>query len=192
MASAFKGRREDARLVTGRGRYSDDWDLPGQLYASFKRSDRAHALIRSLEVKAAERLSGVATVLTGNNIAAAGFRTLAPIAPLTGRDGKKILIPERPLLAQDRVRFAGEEVAVVIAQSLEAARDAAELIEVEYEELPVVIGFEKALAAQASVHSSIANNICFDFEYGDAARTGELIQRAEHVVRVRMESPRVA
>jgi carbon-monoxide dehydrogenase large subunit len=192
MASAFKGRREDGRLVTGRGRYSDDWDLPGQLYASFKRSDRAHALIRSLEVKAAERVSGVVTVLTGNDIAAAGFRTLMPIAPLLGRDGKKILIPERPLLAQDRVRFAGEEVAMVIAQSREAARDAADLIEVEFEELPVIIGFEKALAAQASVHSSIPNNICFDFEYGDAGRTNELIERAEHVVRVTMESPRVA
>jgi aerobic carbon-monoxide dehydrogenase large subunit len=192
MASAFKGRREDERLVTGRGRYSDDWDLPGQLYASFKRSDRAHALIRSLEVKAAERVSGVVRVLTGNDIAAAGFRTLMPIAPLMGREGKKILIPERLLLAQDRVRFAGEELAMVIAQSREAARDAADLIEVEFEELPVIIGFEKALAAQASVHSSIPGNICFDFEYGDAGRTNELIERAEHVVRVTMESPRVA
>jgi hypothetical protein len=192
MASAFKGRREDERLVTGRGRYSDDWDLPGQLYASFRRSDRAHALIRSLEVKAAERVSGVVAVVTGHDIAAAGFRTLAPIAPLVGRDGQKILIPERPLLPLDRVRFAGEEVAMVIAQSREAARDAADLVEVEFEELPVIIGFEKALAAHASVHSSIPNNICFDFEYGDAARTSELIERAEHVVRVTMESPRVA
>jgi aerobic carbon-monoxide dehydrogenase large subunit len=192
MTSAFKGRREDERLVTGRGRYSDDWDLPGQLHASFKRSDRAHALIRSLEVKAAERVSGVVAVVTSHDIAAAGFRTLAPIAPLLGRDGRKILVPERPLLPHDRVRFAGEEVAMVIAQSREAARDAADLIEVDFRELPVIIGFEKALAAQASVHSSIPDNICFDFEYGDAARTAELIERAEHVVRVTAESPRVA
>jgi carbon-monoxide dehydrogenase large subunit len=192
MVSAFKGRREDERLVSGRGRYSADWDLPGQLYACFKRSDRAHALIRSLEVTAAQRVSGVVTVLTGSDIAAAGFRTLMPIAPLLGRDGKKILIPERPLLAQDRARFAGEEVAMVIARSQQAARDAVDLIEVEFEELPAIIGFEKALAAQACVHSSIPGNICFDFEYGDAARTSELVERAEHVVRVAMESPRVA
>jgi aerobic carbon-monoxide dehydrogenase large subunit len=192
MGSRFQGRREDQRFVSGQGRYSDDWNLPGQLYASFKRSDRAHARIRSLDVRAAERLAGVIAVVTGNDIAAAGFRTLAPIAPLTGRDGRKILVPERPLLPQDRVRFAGEELAMVIAQSREIARDAADLIEVEFEELPAIIGFEKALAAQASVHEGIPDNICFDFEYGDADRTNELIKRAEHVARVRVESPRVA
>ena len=192
MGSRFQGRREDQRFVTGHGRYSDDWNLPGQLYASFKRSDRAHARIRSLDIKAAEHLAGVIAVVTGNDIVEAGFRTLAPIAPLTGRDGRKILVPERPLLPQDRVRFAGEELAMVIAQSRESARDAADLIEVELEELPAIIGFEKALAARASVHEDIPDNICFDFEYGDADRTNELIKRAEHVARVTVESPRVA
>src|SRR4051794_15874845 len=192
MASQFKSRREDVRLVTGRGRYSDDWDLPGQLFASFKRSDRAHALVRSVAVDAAQRVSGVVAILTGRDIAALGFRTLMPIAPLLGRDGKKIVIPERPLLAQDRVRFAGEEIALVVAQTREAARDAVDLIDVELEDLPAIIGFEKALAAPACVHSTIPNNICFDFEYGDAAKTNELIQRADHVVHVRVESPRVA
>ena len=81
---------------------------------------------------------------------------------------------------------------MVIARSQQAACDAVDLIEVEFEELPAIIGFEKALAARACVHSDIPSNICFDFEYGDAARTGELIERAQHVVRVAMESPRVA
>jgi carbon-monoxide dehydrogenase large subunit len=192
MLLPFKGRREDQRLITGRGHYSDDWALPGQLHAAFKRSDRAHALVRSLDVRAAEHVPGVVTVLTGKDIAEVGFRTLAPIAPLVGRDGQKILVPERPLLPQDRVRFVGEEVAMVVAESREAARDAADLVEIEYEELPVIIGFEKALAAAACVHSTIPTNICFDFEYGDAARTAELIDKAEHVVRLTMESPRVA
>jgi carbon-monoxide dehydrogenase large subunit len=193
MASAFKGRREDDRFVTGRGRYTDDWDLPGQLYASFRRSDRSHALIRSVSVDAANRIPGVVAILTGGDIAAAGFRTLPPISHLAGRDGKKILIPERPLLAGDRVRFAGEEVAMVIAESRAAARDAADLIEVEFEELPVIIGFDKALApGAAALHPNIADNVCFDFEYGDPAKTNELIGKAEHVVRVRLESPRVA
>ena len=185
MASAFKGRREDDRLVTGRGRYSDDWHLPGELYASFKRSDRAHARVVSLSVQAAREAPGVVAIVTGSDIAAAGFRTLLPIAPLTGRDGKKMLIPERPLLVQDRVRFAGEEVAMVVAQSHAAARDAADLIEVEFEELPAVIGFEKALARGAiDLHPNIPGNICFDFEYGDAAKAEELIGRAACRARV--------
>ena len=117
MASQFKGRREDERLVTGRGRYSDDWSMPGQLYASFKRSDRAHARIRSISLAAAEQTPGVVAIVTGKDIAEAGFRTLPPIAPLTGREGKKILVPERPLLALDRVRLAGEEVALVVARN---------------------------------------------------------------------------
>ncbi len=193
MTSVFKGRREDERLVTGRGRYSDDWNLPGQLYASFKRSDRSHALIRSVSTEAAGNSAGVVAVLTGNDVAAGTFRTLQPIVPFPGREGRKILVPERPVLAGDRVRFVGEEVAVVIAQSRAAARDAADLIEVEYEELPAVIGFDTALAEGAALlHPGIPGNTCFDFEYGDAARTADLIERAEHVVRVSLESPRVA
>jgi carbon-monoxide dehydrogenase large subunit len=131
MASAFKGRREDDRLITGRGRYSDDWDLPGQLYASFKRADRAHALIRSVSREAAEKIAGVVAIVTANDVAEAGFRTLPPVAPFAGRDGKKMLVPERPILAGDRVRFAGEEVALVVAETRAAARDAADQIEVE-------------------------------------------------------------
>ncbi|HEY7248024.1 MAG TPA: xanthine dehydrogenase family protein molybdopterin-binding subunit [Xanthobacteraceae bacterium] len=192
MVPAFKGRREDGRLVTGRGRYTDDWDLPGQLYAAFKRSDRAHALIRSLDIRVAERVPGVVAVIAGRDTADTGFRTLPPIAPLVGRDGKKLLVPDRPLLPRDRVRFVGEEVAMVVAQTREAAKDAADLVEVEYDDLPAIIGFEKGLAAEACVHSNIPNNICFDFEYGDAARTTELIGLADHAVRLTMESPRVA
>ena len=89
MSSAFKGRREDERLVSGRGRYSADWDLPGQLYAAFKRSDRAHALIRSLEMSAAQKMSGVVTMHHRHRYAAAGFRTLMPIAPMSGVMARK-------------------------------------------------------------------------------------------------------
>jgi carbon-monoxide dehydrogenase large subunit len=193
MASAFKGRREDDRLITGRGRYSDDWDLPGQLYASFKRSDRAHALIRSVSREAAEKIAGVVAIVTANDVAEAGFRTLPPVAPFAGRDGKKMLVPERPVLAHDRVRFAGEEVALAIAETRAAARDAADLIEVEYEDLPAVIGFDKALApGVTALHANIPDNVCFDFEYGDAAKTAALIDGAAHVARVVLESPRVA
>jgi carbon-monoxide dehydrogenase large subunit len=189
----FRGRREDERFVTGRGCYTDDWDLPGQLYAAFKRSDRAHALIRSVATEAAARAPGVVAVINGADIASVGFRTLPPIAPLTGREGKKIIVPERPVLATDRVRFAGEEIAMVIAQSPAAARDAADMIEVNFEDLPAIIGFDSALAEGATrVHSEIAHNICFDFEYGDAAKAGHQIAGTEHVVRLTLDSPRVA
>ncbi len=193
MPSAFKGRREDQRLVTGGGRYSDDWNLPGQLHASFRRSDRAHARVRAISTDAAKKLPGVVAVLTGSDIAGAGFRTLQPVVPFPGRGGKKILVPERSLLAQDRVRFVGEEIAVVVAETRAAARDAAELIAVEFEELPPVIGFDVAIAEEATLlHADIPANTCFDFEYGDAARTASLIAQAAHVVRLRLESPRVA
>ena len=193
MALHFKGRREDERLVTGRGRYSDDWDLPGELHAAFKRSDHAHALLRAVSLDAARAVPGVVAILTGEDIAAAGFRTLPPVAPFAGRGGKKLLVPERPLLARERVRFAGEEVAMVIAETRAAARDAADLIEIEYDELPAVIGFDKALAeGSTALHANIPDNVCFDFEYGDAAKAAELIAGAQEVARVVVESPRVA
>src|SRR5258707_9487693 len=109
MTTKLAGRREDQRLVTGQGRYSADWNLPGQLYASFRRADRAHARIRSIDKSAAEQSPGVVTVLTAPDLAAAGLRSVPPMMPFPGRGGAKILVPERPLLARDRVRFVGEE-----------------------------------------------------------------------------------
>ncbi|HUZ74247.1 MAG TPA: xanthine dehydrogenase family protein molybdopterin-binding subunit [Stellaceae bacterium] len=193
MTAVFKGRREDQRLVTGAGRYTADWNLPGQLHAVFVRSDRAHAEIRTVDTSAAERAPGVVAVFTGRDVADAGIKTLPPLAHFPGRGGMKLIVPERPVLALDRVRHTGEEIAVVIAETREAALDAAELVEVEYAELPAVIGFDAALAPGATqVHDSIPGNVCFDFEYGDEAKTAETIARADRVVRVALESPRVA
>ncbi len=193
MAAGFKGRREDQRLVTGAGRYTADWNLPGQLYAVFCRADRAHAVIRTVDTSAAARAPGVVAVFAGSDVADAGFHTLPPLAHFPGRGGMHLIVPERPVLAQGRVRYAGEEVAVVIAQTREEAADAAELIAVDYEDLPAVIGFDAALAAGATlVHDNIPGNMCFDFEYGDEAKTAAAIARADHVVAVSIDSPRVA
>ncbi|HZT51961.1 MAG TPA: xanthine dehydrogenase family protein molybdopterin-binding subunit [Stellaceae bacterium] len=193
MAAAFKGRREDLRLVTGKGRYTADWSLPGQLHAVFRRSEHAHARLRSVDKRAAERAPGVVAVFTGADIASAGFRTLVPQAHFPGRGGMKLIVPERPVLAQDRVRYAGEEIAVVIGETREAALDAAELIEIDYDPLPAVIGFDAALAAGAqTVHDAIPGNVCFDFEYGDEAKAAAAIAAAHRVVRVTLDSPRVA
>lgn len=190
---SFKGRREDHRFITGQGRYTNDWSLPGQVHVAFRRADRAHAVIKSIEISAAAGAPGVIAVLTGRDVADAGFVTPPPISPPPGRGGQGILVPERPILARDRVRFVGEEVAVVVAETAAAARDAVDLIDIDYDDLPVLIGFENAMAADApAVHDNIPGNICFDFEYGDEQKTMEALARAAGVVTLTAESPRVA
>jgi carbon-monoxide dehydrogenase large subunit len=189
----YRGRREDQRLLTGRGRYTNDWFLDDQVHAWFRRSDRAHAVIKRIDTCAAERSPGVLAVFTGRDFAQMHFGTIPPIEPPPGRGGQKIRVPERPVLARDRVRFVGEEIAVVIAETQVAARDAADLIEIEYEDLPVLIGAANALAGNAiAIHENIPRNICFEFEYGDEQATAAVFARAYGVVSVSVESPRVA
>jgi carbon-monoxide dehydrogenase large subunit len=189
----YKGRREDQRFITGQGQYTNDHNLFGQAYACFRRSDRAHAIIKSIDVSAAKRSPGVLAVLTGKDVADAGFATLPPIQPPPGRGGQSLLAPERPILARDRVRFAGEEIAVVVAETQGQARDAADLIEVVFEDLPVLIGVERAMAPGAAVvHDHIPGNVCFDFEYGDEKATADAFARAAGTVSLTAESPRVA
>lgn len=189
----FKGRREDRRLVTGQGRYTNDWNLEGQLYAAFRRSDRGHAIIKSIDTSAAASAPGVVAVVTGRDVADAGFATLPPISPPPGRGGQGILVPERPALALNRVRYVGEEIAVVVAKTAAAARDAADLIDIDFDDLPVLVGFENAMAADApAIHDNIPGNICFDFEYGDEQKTADAFARAAGVVTLTAESPRVA
>jgi len=191
--SPFKGRREDARFITGAGRYTDDWRLPDQTHAYFVRSDRAHAAIRRIDTTAARRSAGVLLILTADDVRDAGFATLPPLQPPPGRDGQKIAVPERPMLAGDRVRFVGDLIAVVIAETAAAARDAAELIEIDFEDLPSIIGFEQALAPNAFVlHDNIPGNVCFEFEYGDKDKTAAEIARAHGFVTLTVDSPRVA
>ena len=189
----FRGRKEDMRLVRGQGQYSSDWNLPGQLHARFLRADRGHAMIRSIDAEAAKRMDGVVAVLDGRDIADAGMRTLPPTVPYAGRDGARILMPERPALARERVRYVGEEVVVVIAETVRQAMDATEQISVEYDDLPAVIGFDAALAEGAQqLHENIPGNVCFDFDYGDEKATAAAIDAAPLVVRLTTESPRVA
>lgn len=191
--SNYRGRREDPRLLTGQGRFTNDWNLEAQVHACFRRSDRAHARIVSIDITAAVRSPGVLAVLTGRDVADVGFATLPPVSPPPGRGGQGILVPERPVLARDRVRFVGEEIAVVVAETPAAARDAADLIEVDYEDLPVLIGPERAILPGAmSIHDNIPGNICFDFDYGDEQRTLAAIARADGVVSLSVESQRVA
>jgi carbon-monoxide dehydrogenase large subunit len=187
----FKGRREDDRLLTGRGRYTADWNLPGQLYGCFLRSDRAHAEVLSLNTNAALGLLGVKAIFTGED--AADFKTPPPMVTYPGKGGAMIKVPHRDVIARKRVRYVGQEVALVVATSPAAAQDAAEAIEVEYRDLPAVVDAEAALEPGApQLHDEIPGNLSFDYEYGDENATDEAFTRAAHVTSIKLDSTRVS
>lgn len=192
MGSAFKGRREDRRLVTGRGRYVADVNLPGQLYAAFLRSDRAHAEIVSLNTEETSLHPGVVMVLTGEDTRAAGIKNPPPVLPYPGRGGERIKLPDRTVLATGRVCFIGQEIAMVVAESAVAAQDAVEKIAIEYRDLPAVIDAERAIEPGApQVHPEVPGNVCFDYDYGDEAQVNAIFAGAAHVTKVKVDSQRV-
>src|SRR5688572_28676746 len=185
-------RREDLRLITGAGKYASDWNLPGQLSAYFLRADRAHAKILSIDSAAASRQPGVVRIYTGADTVRAGY--VKPMTMLTfkGIGGMEVRLPERPALAYGRVRCVGEPVAMVVAESALAAQDAAELIDVQYEDLPVVTDPEKAFEPGApQLHDNVPGNAPFEFEAGDAAATEAAFARAKHVTRLKLAVTRV-
>ena len=191
MSGEFKGRREDDRLLTGAGRYTADWNLPGQLYGYFLRSDRAHAEIVSLNAGAALALPGVKTIFTGEDTA--DFKTPPPMVTYPGKGGATIKVPHRDVIARKRVRYVGQEIALVVATSAAAAQDAAEAIEVEYRDLPAVVDASAALQPGApQVHDDIPGNLSFDYEYGDEKATEEAFARGAHVTRLTLDSTRVS
>jgi aerobic carbon-monoxide dehydrogenase large subunit len=186
----FKGRREDQRLLTGQGRFTADWNLPGQLHAHFLRSDRAHAEIVSIDKSAAMNSPGVVAVFTGDDMA--HLKTPPPQLKAPGRGGAALKVPERPILARGRVRYVGQEIALVVAESAAAAQDAAERIEIEFLDLPVVTDAAAALESGAPLlHQGIADNLAMDFEYGNEQATTEAFERAAHVTRLTLDSTRV-
>ena len=180
-----KGRLEDERMLKGGGRYVADWNLPGQAYGHFLRSDRAHAEIVSLDASAARAMPGIVAVFTGADIVAAGHKPMPAAAPMKGRGGSDQIVPPRYALTQDRVRYVGESVALVVAESPALAQDAAEAIAIEYRELPAMITAQEALAAGApQLHASVPGNLVLDFVGGDEAATGAAFARAARVVKL--------
>ena len=168
-------RREDARLLTGKGRYTADWNLPGQLYAYFLRSDRAHAEFASIDVKSAAARPGVHAVLTGADYAVSGWKSLPGGVAYEGVGGQKMKKPFWPALAQEKVRYVGQPVALVVAESAALAQDAAEEIAIEYRDLPAAVGFEAATRAGApQLHGDIPGNLAFEYETGDRAAVEEI------------------
>jgi carbon-monoxide dehydrogenase large subunit len=186
-------RVEDARLITGAGKFAADWNLPGQLYGYFVRSDRAHAEIISVNAEAARKHPGVVAVFTGADAVRAGYVNAPHSLTFPGRNGTRALAPKRPVLAHGKVRFVGEALALVVAESAPAAQDAAELIEVAYRDLPAVVSPEAALAPGApQLHDDVPGNLALETEAGDAAAVAAAFARAAHVTRLKMEVSRVA
>ena len=138
-------RKEDLRLLTGRGNYLDDMTLPDQAYAHILRSPHAHARIIAIDTSAATAAPGVVAVLTAADLETDGIGDVPCLAPVKSRDGSKMFVPPKPLLASGRVRHVGDAVALIVADSGAAARDAAELIAVDYEALPAVTGTKAAV-----------------------------------------------
>jgi aerobic carbon-monoxide dehydrogenase large subunit len=185
-------RKEDMRFLTGRARYVADLDLARQTYAVFAFSPYAHARIRSVDKAAAEQMPGVFAVLTGADWAADGLGTLDPEAMPEDMGGPQGFRTKRPPLAQDRVRYVGERVAVVIAASEPQARDAAELIAIDYEVLPAVISAEDAVRPNAPpVHDGAPDNTSFTMRLGNAEAAEAAFARADHVTRLALHNNRL-
>ncbi|MDX1375007.1 MAG: xanthine dehydrogenase family protein molybdopterin-binding subunit [Burkholderiales bacterium] len=183
MKFGVKGRLEDARMLKGAGRYVSDWNVEGQAYGHFLRSDRPHAKIVSIDVSGATALPGVIAVLTGEDVRAAGHKPMPAAAPMKGRGGAEQILPPRYSLSAGRVRYVGEPVALVVAESAALAQDAAEQVLVEYEDLPAVVSALDALAPGApQLHEDVPGNLVLDFVGGDAQATDAAFARAAKVV----------
>ncbi len=172
-------RKEDSRFLIGKGNYTDDINVVGQTHAVFVRSPHAHATLNGIDTSAAAAASGVVAIFTGDDLAADGIGPLICGVTVTGDDGEPHRAPVHAALAQDKVNYVGDHIAVVIAESLAEARDAAELVEVDYGVLPAVT--DTATAAddgQQQIHEVAPNNMCFNWPFGDKAAVDAVFETA--------------
>ncbi len=185
-------RFEDPRLLRGQGRYVNDFNLPGQAYAVFVRSPHAHAKIKSINVEAAKAAPGVLAAYTGHDVKADGLGMPKANMPRKRPDGKPMYAPQRPPLVTDRVRYVGDPMVMVIAETLAQAKDAAELVEIDYEPLPSVTTTEDTVKPGAPVvWDDCPDNISNNVERGKKAETEEAIKNAAKVVKRRYVITRV-
>lgn len=185
-------RLEDRRFLTGQGRYTDNIAPGDALHVFFLRSPHAHARIVSIDAEAAAALPGVVAVLTGRDVLADGLGHLPSIVEIKDRDGNRHREPERLPISPDRVRHVGEIVAMVIAERLDQARDAAEAIEVAYDILPAVVAADDALRPEApQLHESVPGNLMCDWVRGDEAAVAAAFAGAAHVCRLSQRFNRI-
>ena len=176
-------RKEDGRFLVGKGRYTDDMNRPGQTYAHLVRSPEAHANISSVDTAAAASAPGVVAVFSGADFAVDELGGLPCGWGINNKDGSPMVEPPHPAIVADRVRHVGDIVAVVIAETKAEAKEAAALVEVDYESLPAVAFLSQAVADGApQVWDEAPGNVCFDWEIGDKAATDAAFEGAEHVV----------
>ncbi|MDR7101674.1 xanthine dehydrogenase family protein molybdopterin-binding subunit [Croceicoccus sp. BE223] len=185
-------RQEDGRFLRGKGRYVDDMILPGQLYAAFVRSPMAHARITGIDADHAASMPGVERVLTARDLVAAGLPPLPCGWAITSRDGTPMKVGVRHALALDKVRYVGEPVALVVARTQAQAKDAAEAVIVDYDDLPAMVDVLDAMAEGAGlIHDEIDANCAFDWEIGDAAATEAAFAGAAHRIALTLRNNRL-
>ncbi|WFP73637.1 xanthine dehydrogenase family protein molybdopterin-binding subunit [Mesorhizobium sp. WSM4906] len=185
-------RKEDKRFITGGGRYVDDMVVPGMKHAVFVRSPHAHAEIKKINVKNAQAMPGIVGVLTGKELKADGIGNLICGWMIHSKDGTPMKMGAWSPLAVDKVRYVGDAVVIVIADTKGQARDAAEAVEITYKELKAVVEATKALEKGApQVHAEAENNLIFDWELGDGKATDAAIKSAAHVTRMKIVNNRL-
>jgi carbon-monoxide dehydrogenase large subunit len=186
-------RSEDEPLLTGKGQFTDDLKLPGQAYGVFVRAPVAHANIRAIDTSAARAMPGVLGAYSGKDAVADGLGAIPPVAVFPGRDGKPMFAAAMPIMAHDRIRYIGETVAIVVAETLAQAQDAAEAVRVDYDELPCAPDIDSAIASGATaIHEARPGNIVMDWTDGNPAVLDEAFAKAAHVERVRLADTRLA
>src|ERR1700754_511066 len=186
-------RKEDKRFITGKGRYPDDVRLHGMTYASFVRSPHAHAKIKKIDVSAAKNMPGVVDVLTGQQLVDDKIGNLICGWMIHSKDGSPMKMGAWPAMAPEIVRFVGQAVAVVIAETRNQARDAAEAVEVTYEELPAAADITAAIAPGApQLHPEAPGNVIFDWTIGDEAATNDAFTKAANIVAMDITNNRLA
>ncbi|MCG8322348.1 MAG: xanthine dehydrogenase family protein molybdopterin-binding subunit [Cytophagales bacterium] len=185
-------RVEDKRFITGKGRYTDDIVLPGMLYAQIIRSHYAHAKILNIDTSEAEVMEGVIAIFTGKDIAEAGINGVPCGWQVDFKNGDTMKEPPHPLLVADKTRYMGDSVAVVIAESKALAKDAAEMVKIDYEPLEAVVHAEEAVEEGAPlVHEDVPNNISFDWELGDREKTNQAMAQADHITTLEFVNQRL-
>ncbi len=183
-------RTEDPTLVRGAGSYTDDVKLAGEAYAVMVRSRVAHGAIKGIDTAAARKMPGVLAVYAGADLAQYG--TLKCIVPFNNRDGSPMIKPPRPALPTDKVRFVGDPVAVVIAETLLQGKDAAEAVEVDIDQLPAVVRPEEAAQPGAPlIHAEAPGNVALDYHYGDTDKVAAAFAQAAHVTKLKLINSRV-
>jgi len=183
-------RKEDFRFITGKGQYTDDINRQDQAYAYFLRSPHAHATIKKLDISAAKSAPGVLGVLTGDDLAADKIGGLICGWMIHNKDGSPMKAGAHPALAQGKVRYVGDHVAVVIADTYAQAKDAAEKIVVDYQVLPAVVDMNKAKSS-AAIHDVAPDNVVYDWHLGDKAATDAAFSKAKHVTKIDLVNNRL-